>query len=602
MGTGTETYGSYGFAPALHYYREGQKGEYEEGELHSLLGCEVESMHYVSALSEAEDGTIWIGTGTGLLAYDKAAHKMRRFIREDGLSENAITALTRGNAADLWIGTNGGGVVHYADGVFQIISLGKHPFENAVEAILLDSKEQLWFGTRAGLVAYHPGETPPSVTIRQVVVDRTHWEPEAVEYPETVAEVRIIYQGIRFKGNARQICYSHRLCSSHREGTWSAFEMSSEATYRNLSAGSYCFEVRAMDRDGLCSEPTRLSITVTPDPHKERFQALAGSLHSVRQPLLGDSASLQKVLKDISQVAATEMTVLILGETGTGKGLVAQIIHEQSTRRKGPFIPLNCGAIPIGLVESELFGHEKGAFTGAVARKIGHFELADGGTLFLDEIGDLPMDSQRVLLHILEEQAVTRVGGSVRIPIDTRVVAATHRHLKEAIQKGEFREDLFYRLHIFTIELPPLRQRKEDIPVLVYYFADQFARHFNRSIPEIPAHVMRHLQEYDWPGNVRELEHMIQRAVLVCGDQLRTEDLPVLVSKEERVLMKEEEEETAQLSLEELEKQRLKSALKTTNWIVYGERGAAKLLGMHPEKLRSRMRKYGLKNPKKSKG
>ena len=306
---------------------------------------------------------------------------------------------------------------------------------------------------------------------------------------------------------------------------------------------------------------------------------------------------MRQVLEQTVRVAETAMTVLVLGETGTGKGLLAQTIHETSTRSKRPFIRVNCGALPAGLVESELFGHEKGAFTGAASRQLGRFELADGGTLFLDEIGDLPLGSQRVLLHILEENALTRVGGKQPVSVDVRVIAATNRDLRQAIQEGTFREDLFYRLSVFTLELPPLRQRQEDIPALAAHFAERYAQHLRRPVPTIDDGVVTNLQAYSWPGNVRELEHLVQRAVLLCEDGvIRVGDvLPSVGRRAVDVVL------PATAAGEGLdEKQQLVEALQATNWMIYGERGAARLLGMNPERLRSRMRVYGLQRPKKS--
>ncbi len=372
-----------------------------------------------------------------------------------------------------------------------------------------------------------------------------------------------------------------------------------EVTYKNLAPGKYCFSARAMDRDGLISEPVSLKIEITADAQNERIQALEQALQSAEQPLISKSPSLQKTMENVSLVADTDMTVLILGETGTGKGLMGRTIHSMSSRREKPFIQLNCGAIPENLVESELFGHEKGAFTGAVARKIGHFELAHGGTLFLDEIGDLPIESQRVLLNILDDNRLTRVGGGQSIPVNVRVLAATNRDLRKAIRERTFREDLFFRLSGYAIDLPPLRQRREDIPSLVDYFVQQYARHLNRPVPALGLGVIGYLQGYSWPGNVRELEHLLQRAILVCKDNtIQIDDLPLLMDQPELAVVPGADS-GGRVSLEEQEKQSIIGALKTTNWIIYGERGAAKLLGIHPEKLRSRMRKYGLRRPKK---
>ena len=222
-------------------------------------------------------------------------------------------------------------------------------------------------------------------------------------------------------------------------------------------------------------------------------------------------------MQQVAQAAGTNLNVLVLGETGTGKGVLAQIIHATSARQGRPFIQVNCGALPSGLIESELFGHEKGAFTGADTRQLGRFELADGGTLFLDEIGALPLDAQRVLLQILEERALTRVGGQQPVPVDVRIVSATNSNLRQAIQAGTFRQDLFYRLEAFTVSLPPLRNRLEDIADLAVHFVVRYAHVLERSVPTLDAGVVARLQAHSWPGNVRELEHVMQRAVLLCA-------------------------------------------------------------------------------------
>ena len=421
--------------------------------------------------------------------------------------------------------------------------------------------------------------------------------PEAVSCPESTPEIRIHFQGISFRTGAGQMRYSHRLLGHNSTESWSAFTAANAVAYNALPVGEYRFEIRTMDRDGLLSEVASAEIQILPDAKTERIHALESVLRANDHVVHSQSWAMRQVMEQTVRVAETAMTVLVLGETGTGKGLLAQTIHETSTRRERPFIQVNCGALPAGLVESELFGHEKGAFTGAASRQLGRFELADGGTLFLDEIGDLPLESQRVLLHILEENALTRVGGKQPVSVDVRVIAATNRDLRQAIQEGTFREDLFYRLSVFTIELPPLRQRQEDIPALAAHFAERYAQHLRRPVPTLDERVVAHLQAYAWPGNVRELEHLIHRAVLLCeGGVIRVGDL-LLPSVGRR---DEDEVQPAPTVGEGLdEKQQLVEALQATNWMIYGERGAARLLGMNPEKLRYRMRKYGLHRPKK---
>ncbi len=314
--------------------------------------------------------------------------------------------------------------------------------------------------------------------------------------------------------------------------------------------------------------------------------------------LFSRSATLAELRTKVEQVAATDTEVLVLGETGMGKGLLAQTIHTKSTRSKQAFIAVNCGALPAGLVESELFGHEKGAFTGAVARRIGFFERAHGGTLFLDEIGDLPLESQRVLLHVLEENRLTRLGGKASISVDVRIIAATNRNLQRAVEEGTFREDLYYRLRVFPLVVPPLRARREDIPVLAAHFVRQYAQRFKCPEPRLGDGVMEYLQAHAWPGNVRELAHRMQRAVIVCEEErIRVIDVLSAGAEEPRSASASP---VAQGAAGADEKQRMVAALQRANWVVSGDRGAARLLGMTAQTLRYRMRKYGIQRPPKS--
>lgn len=304
--------------------------------------------------------------------------------------------------------------------------------------------------------------------------------------------------------------------------------------------------------------------------------------------MVGHSDALKYVLFKVSQVALTDSTVLITGETGTGKELVARAIHSASLRKDRPLIKVNCAALPASLIESELFGYERGAFTGATARKLGRFELANGGTIFLDEIGDLPLESQVKLLRALQEGEIERLGGTKTIKIDVRIIAATNRNLKQEIEKGTFREDLWYRLNVFPITVPPLRQRKDDIPPLTEYFANKSARKFGKKIDSVSAAAMRTLQEHSWPGNVRELENVIERAVIHCQGN-------VLHLAERFEKPPDTGAATSIKTLEDMERDYIVRILETTHWRVEGPKGAALLLGMNPSTLRGRMVKLGIK-------
>lgn len=310
--------------------------------------------------------------------------------------------------------------------------------------------------------------------------------------------------------------------------------------------------------------------------------------------LVGESPALQTTLKAIEHVAPTDSTVLITGETGTGKELVAQAIHHLSPRKDKPLITVNCAALPPTLIESELFGHEKGAFTNAAARKIGRFELANGGTIFLDEIGELPIDLQAKFLRVLETQELERVGGTQPIKLNVRVLAATNVNIEQATKQGLFRSDLFYRLNVFPIRIPPLRDRRDDIPVLARHFVKKFSERHRKTIRRIGTNTLKTLVAYDWPGNVRELEHMIERAVIVSQG-------PVLVIDELDPLPKRADEKESPRTLADAERTHIIQTLSQTNWVLAGKQGAAARLGMKRSTLQHRMKKLGITRPPRRK-
>jgi formate hydrogenlyase transcriptional activator len=303
--------------------------------------------------------------------------------------------------------------------------------------------------------------------------------------------------------------------------------------------------------------------------------------------IIGSSPTIKNILHQVEIVAPADTTVLIQGETGTGKELIARAIHNLSTRKERTFVKLNCAAIPSGLLESELFGHEKGAFTGAVAQKVGRFELADGGTLFLDEIGDIPLELQPKLLRVLQEQEFERLGGTRTLGVNVRLVAATNRDLMQMVADRQYRSDLYYRLNVFPLTLPPLRERREDIPLLVRYFVQQHARRLKRTIESIPAEAMTALTRYPWPGNVRELENFIERSVLLSPG-------PVLRVAVEELKAPADLPETTTTTLADAEREHIVAALNQTNWVIGGPSGAAARLGMKRTTLISRMQRLGI--------
>ncbi len=308
------------------------------------------------------------------------------------------------------------------------------------------------------------------------------------------------------------------------------------------------------------------------------------------EQLIGNSPALEAVLEQVERVAPTDSTVLIQGETGTGKELIARAIHNISSRCGRPFIKLNCAAIPFDLLESELFGHEKGAFTGAIAQKVGRFEMADKGTLFLDEIGDIPLALQPKLLRVLQEQEFERLGSGRTHQVDVRLVAATHRNLTSMVKRNEFRSDLYYRLNVFPVLLPPLRSRSEDIPALVAHFVEIFGRKMGKPIENIPEETLSALSSYSWPGNVRELQNLIERAVILANDGVLPNTLPA--SGAEVITVS-----PAQPTLKDSERALILRTLEAAGWLIGGPTGAAAKLGLKRTTLISKMKKLGISRP-----
>lgn len=302
--------------------------------------------------------------------------------------------------------------------------------------------------------------------------------------------------------------------------------------------------------------------------------------------MVGESAAFREVIKAIQIVAPTDATVLIQGETGTGKELVARAIHDLGGRSKQSFIKVNCAAIPATLLESELFGHEKGSFTGAFAQKIGRFELAHKGTLFLDEIGEIPLELQSKLLRAIQEQELERLGGNRTIHFDVRFVAATNRNLKQMVEEGKFRSDLYYRLHVFPLTVPPLRERKADIPLLVRYFTQVYAKQMNRAIEEIPSASVEALTAYDWPGNIRELQNMIERSVILSFGRVLEVRLPEAAKPGPQL-----EQSGRHRITESVERERILQALRESGGKVAGSHGAAARLGVRRTTLQSRIKR-----------
>ncbi|HKX33217.1 MAG TPA: sigma 54-interacting transcriptional regulator, partial [Blastocatellia bacterium] len=309
--------------------------------------------------------------------------------------------------------------------------------------------------------------------------------------------------------------------------------------------------------------------------------------------IIGNSPALKRLLQDVEAVAGTDSTVLIYGETGTGKELIARAIHNLSPRRERTMIKINCAAIPTGLLESEMFGHERGAFTGAIERRKGRFELAQGGTLFLDEIGDAPLELQPKLLRAIEQHEIERLGGTQTLHVDVRIVAATNADLSQMVAEKRFRSDLYYRLNVFPVTLPPLRERPEDIPVLIHFFAHKFAQRMKKPIERIPTETMSALTSYHWPGNIRELQNLIERGVTLSRG--RVLEIPLGELKQSAKIAVETRGSSV---LETVERDHILRVLREANWVIGGPAGAAARLGMKRTTLNNRMRKLGITRPR----
>ena len=541
------------------------------------------------------NGNLWVATQGGLACFDGNA--FRTFTPEDGLPINRIHCVFEDRKGHLYLGTDRG-VVHYDGQLFQTI---KSPHIGPVFQILEDRDGAFWFGTAQNtVVRYCLRQIPPRVLLIQVVADQIYENPQEVIVSTTDQQVTFEYKGLSFSTHPRDMLYVYRL--KGYDPDWQPATRKMRAYYRNLPLGEYTFQVRAVDRDLNYSEMGQVQISVEPDP---RIEALTAALNSQEgNEFIGQSKALQQFQIQLRKVASTDLTVLFKGETGVGKGLAARMLHALSANSDGPFIQVNCGALPETLIDSELFGHERGAFTSAVSRRLGKVELAKDGTLFLDEIGDMALQTQARMLRLLEEGTFERVGGSETLMVQARIVVATNRNLEEMVSTGDFREDLYYRLNAFPLFLPPLRGRKEDIPYLAEFFKHRMATHLGKPIGPLAVEVIEVLQAYNWPGNVRELEHTIQRAVIVCQDsQIEVDNLGMIssqitVSPPRRSTLPTPQDREV-VSLDEHDRRYILEMLKATNWKIKGAGGAAALLGLNPGTLYGKMRKLGIKRPNK---
>jgi DNA-binding NtrC family response regulator/ligand-binding sensor domain-containing protein len=539
----------------------------------------------VPTIREDRRGQMWFGTTAGGL-YRCDGREWAQFTTREGLAHNQVISLLEDDRGILWIGTFGGGINLYDGLVFQHLTRVDGLAHNMVQKIIQAKNGDILIATEGGVTRYTPSRTPPSIHIVAVVAERNCGPVDQLEMPSSQDYLRFEFQGASLQTPPNRMMYVYRLRGYQEEWQVTRAE---RAEYTGLPIGQYLFEVKAVDRDLNYSGPVAVRVSVVPDPLREALSE-ALSAGGASGDFLGESEALRGVQQQLARVAPTDMTVLIQGETGTGKGLAARTLHRLSRQAAGPFIQVNCGGLPESLVESELFGHEKGAFTGAISRKLGKVELAREGTLFLDEIGDLPLNAQVKLLRLLEERTFERVGGTQTLRAEARVIAATNRDLRQMIAQGQFRQDLYYRIEGFSLKLPPLRERREDILLLALYFMEKMAAHLDKEVAELAPEALALLQAYAWPGNVRELEHALQRAVIVCREPIiRAADLALGPGTGVQLPL------GGDLTPEEYERQYIRKVLEQTDWVIKGSRGAAARLGLSASGLRRRMEKLGIR-------
>lgn len=588
----------------------------------------------VHGILEDDHRNLWLSTNKGLSRFDPSSGVFQNYDASDGLQSNEFTtnAYFRTRNGEMFFGGINGFTVFHPD------SIESNTF--APRVVVTD----LQILNKPVLIG------KPDVE-GKVVLDKQISEADQINLSYKDYVFSFEFAALDFT-NPEKIRYQYKMEGFDRK--WIESGKRRFVTYTNLDPGKYFFMVKGTNDDGVWSEEAAsIRIIITPpfwqtwwfrtvllvsillsaySWYKRRIRKLetkkkeledrveertlaAGRLQSaldqvehLKNQLQAENVYLQdeirtahnfeniitnskvfnRVLSHIEQVASTDATVLILGESGTGKELVARAVHSTSNRSQRTLVKVNCSALPENLIESELFGHEKGSFTGAISRKTGRFELADEGTIFLDEIGDLPLELQAKLLRVLQEGEFERLGNPKTIKVDVRVIAATNRDLEAGIKTGQFREDLFYRLNVFPVVVPPLRERKEDIPLLIQHFMQRYSAKAGKKVPVVTQNVMDRLQRYDWPGNVRELENIIERAVIISDGKKLT--LGNWFAQSQPVT------DASDLpSLEELERRHILKVLKSTDWRIRGENGAAKILKLKPTTLASRMIKLGIK-------
>jgi DNA-binding NtrC family response regulator/ligand-binding sensor domain-containing protein len=480
----------------------------------------------VFSMIQDQEGVLWFGTmGEGLSRYD--GQQFRTFTAQDGLADTTVLSVFQDRQGRIWTGTFGG-VSCYDGQVFQTLTTRDGLADNGVFAVFQDQEGSLWFGTTKGVTRYRPAQpSAPAAYIDAVVAERRYEGVPEVEIPDSVKVTAFAYHALSLKTRPEAMVYRYRLAGY--DVKW-ANTPRQRVEFEDLPVGEYVFQVQAVDRDLNYSDPAEVRLKVVPDPRDQRIACLEQENRSLRQAvgtqvqfkgIIGRSRAMEAVYQLLGKVVDSNATVLLTGETGTGKEVLARCIHQEGPRQRRPLVAINCGALAEQLLESELFGHRKGSFTGAVSDRPGLFEAADGGTLFRDEIGETTAALQVRLLRAIQEGEIRRVGEERIRRVDVRVIAATHRDLHQDAAEGRFREDLYYRLSVFPIHLPPLRERREDIPELALHFLAHQRQRDGKSPEGFTARAMDALCAYDWPGNIRELQNEVERAALLGAGETR---------------------------------------------------------------------------------
>ncbi len=575
----------------------------------------------------APDGALWFGTYDGVSRYDGEIPPLSplfkggkggfvNFTTKDGLASHIVYAIHRTSDGVMWFGTEGGGVSGYDGIAWTSLDTRDGLAGNIVSAIYQDSDGGLWFGTcDGGITRYRRDTTPPHALIVAVTTDRRYTNLNDLCPVTAGTRVTFAYGSIDFKTHPDKRLYRYRMRETRRnvslhDADWSKPTRKTEVDYGDLPAGEYIFQVQAIDRDLNYSEPATVRVTVQLDARDIKLAALNTEVDYLRREagrkyqfenIIGRSAAIKQMQALMEKAIDSGLTVLITGETGTGKELVAKAIHFNSPRKDHPLLDRNCGALPKDLVTSTLFGHRRGTFTGAYESTPGLFEAASGGTVLLDEIGEMSQDAQVHLLRVLQERKVQRLGENQLRDVDVRVIAITNRDLAEAVKAGDFRKDLYYRLRVFPIHLPALRERLEDIPVLADHLLQKACADLNKPVDGFAPGVIEMLQSYPWPGNIRELENEIYRAVALVeeGLKLQTYHFSPEVTQGESLIQEmmptvQPKQSPYREIVDRFERRYIDNALQACN----GNRTqAAKMLGIDRKSLYERMQRLHIDIP-----